>query len=53
MLDAYCNISVATSETGVAEPFGMAVFAALMVTDNHFSFMPETVPINPPHVMVI
>ena len=53
MFDAYCRISVATKETGVADAEGVVVFAALMVTYKPVSFMPETVPKNPPQVTVI
>src|SRR5450432_1550787 len=53
IFSAYCKISRATNDTGVADAEGISDFAALMVTVSPFSFIPETTPINPPQVIDI
>ena len=50
---AYCRISLATREIGVAALVGISDLAALMVTVNPFSFIPDTVPIMPAQPIII
>src|SRR5687767_10809622 len=52
ILPAYWRISLARMEIGVAEPVGISLLAALMVTVIPFSFIPETQPIKPAHVIM-
>src|SRR4051812_44769486 len=50
---AYCKISLATMEIGVAALVGISDLAALIVTVRPFSFIPETVPIIPAQEIII
>ena len=47
---AYCSISLARMETGVADIFGVSSFEALMDTVRPFSFIPERTPVMPGQV---
>src|SRR4051812_44791965 len=53
IFEAYCKISRAISDTGVADPVGISDFAAFNVIDKPCIFMPETTPVKPPQVMII